>query len=153
MPLDEIENIVDKVVAPDRIIRWIVRIVLLIVLCSVGAVVLKLALHSVDKVERATIDRDWFVQQKEAIDAARLEEKAAREALSRHKAEVKARSGVFSFSHKDDRLRTDALNNSVLAVQKKQLALTRDYNTRAGQVVDVTYLQGLPKRISLGGGG
>ena len=149
MPLDEFERAVDQVASPERFTRWIVRIVLLTVLIGVGIVVVKIAFHTLNKVENATTDRAWFVQQHEAIRAAKLEEEAAEAALDRHQADVAARSGTFSFSHSDDREATQTLNQQILDARKRWLSLVRDYNSRAGDVVDSAYLEGLPRHIDL----
>lgn len=148
MAIDDIEDAVDKVVAPDRIVRWIVRIVLLIVLVSVGVTVTKLALHMSNKVVQATTDNGWFSQQFEAIEAAKLEEQAAREALDRHLKDVSARSGPLTFSRSDDRTTTQNLNQQILDAQRRRLELIRDYNSRASQVTDPAILSDLPHHIS-----
>lgn len=150
MPTDEIEDAVDKVVAPDRIMRWIVRIVLLIVLISVAITVTKLALHTTTRIDNAvTTDRAWFVAQHEAIEAAKLEEKAAREALERHQADVAARSGPLTFSRSDDRSAAQHLNQQILDAQRRRLDLIKEYNSRAAQNIDPAFLNGLPSHIAL----
>lgn len=149
MPLDDIEKAVDEVASPERLTRWIVRIVLLFVLVGVGISVAKLCFHFVGKVDAVTTDRAWFASQQEAIQAAKLEEQAAREALERHNAEVKERSGFLSISHKDDRDKADAFNRTILSAQTRRLSLIKDYNARAAEVSDPAFLEGLPKRIEL----
>lgn len=150
MPLDEIEDTVDKVVAPDRIMRWIVRIVLLIVLISVAITVTKLALHTTDKIDRAvTTDATWFTQQYEQIEATKLEERAAREAFDRHQADVTARSGPLTLSRADDRATTHNLNQQILDAQRRRLALIQEYNSRVTTVPDQSVLGQLPRHIPL----
>jgi hypothetical protein len=147
MPLDDIEKAVDEVASPERFTKWIVRIVLLSVLIGTGIAVAKVAWHMVHKVETATTDRTWFVNQKESIDSAAREEQAAREALQRHQADVESRSGLLSWSHSDDRATTQRLNQQILDAERRRLNLVSDYNTRAGEVADPSYLEGLPKHI------
>jgi hypothetical protein len=147
MPLDKVEKVVDKVASPERITRWIVRIVLLVVLVSVGITVVKIALHMNTKVNQVTTDRDWFVTQREAIDAAEMEERVAREAYVRHRDEVEARSGLLSISRKEDRVEHNRLTEAILALQMGRIDLIEDYNARAGHVTDENILTGLPKHI------
>jgi len=56
---------------------------------------------------------------------------------------------MFSISHSDDREATQTLNQQILDAQKRRLALVREYNSRAGQVTDTAYLDGLPRYIDL----
>lgn len=150
MPTDEIEDAVDKVVAPDRIMRWIVRIVLLVVLISVAVTVTKLALHTTNKIDEAvTTDATWFSTQFEAIEAAKLEERAAREALERHQADVAARSGPLTFSRADDRVTTQNLNQQILEIQRRRLELIKAYNARVQGSTDQAMLGQLPRHIPL----
>jgi hypothetical protein len=149
MPLDEIEDAVDKVASPDRLMRWIVRIVLMFVLLGVAVSVAKLCFHWIGKVDQVTTDRGWFVTQHEAIEAAALEEQAAREALDRHTKDVEARSGPLTFSRADDRAMTQRLNQQILDAGRRRLDLARAYNARAAEVSDPVFLQGLPKHVDL----
>lgn len=150
MPLDEIEETVDKVVAPERIMRWIVRIVLLIVLISVAVTVTKLALHTTNKIDQAvTTDASWFSTQFESIEASRLEERAAREALDRHMADVAARSGPLTMSRADDRNMTQSLNQQILNAQRRRLELIQAYNARVASLTDQALIGQLPKHIPL----
>lgn len=149
MPIDEIEDAVDRVVSPERITRWIVRILLLFVLIGVAISAGKLSLHWMRKVDTVTTDRDWFVRQQASIESSRLEERAAREALDRHLADVQARSGAFSISHSDDRVATQRLNQQILDAQRRRLLLVQEYNARAGQAVDPSVLAGLPTSIEI----
>lgn len=149
MPLDEIEDAVDKVASPDRLMRWIVRIVLMFVLIGVAVSVAKLSFHWIGKVDQVTTDRSWFVTQHEAIEAAKLEERAAREALDRHQKDVEARSGPLTFSRADDRATTQHLNQQILDAERRRLDLIRAYNSRAAEVSDPGFLQGLPRHIDL----
>lgn len=151
MPLDELEEVIDKVVSPERITRWIVRIVLLIVLISVGVTVTKIALHMNSKVNQVTTDRDWFVDQAYAIAGAGVLERLAKEALERHLKEVDDRSGLLSISRKEDRVESRRLSHEILDAQRSRVGLVSEYNSRAGHVTDVTVLDGLPKRVSLSG--
>jgi len=122
--------------------------VLLIVLIGVAVTVTKLAFHMNRKVEQATTDHDWFLEQHEKIKATKLERESAKAALKRHQEEVDKRSGLFSISRSSDREKAAKLNQQILDAQKKRLKLTREYNTRAGQV-DPKELSGLPKHIDL----
>jgi multidrug efflux pump subunit AcrB len=150
MPLDDIENAVDKVASPERVTKWIVRIVLLFVLVGTAFTVGRLCFHWLDKVDAATIDRSWFTTQYESIQATELEIKAAHDALARHEAEVASRSGTFSISRSEDRVESRRLNQVILDVQRKRLGLVRDYNARAAEVSDQGFLAGLPGHIDLG---
>ena len=134
--LDSFENTVDQVLSPDRIMRWIVRIVLLIVLIGVAVVVTKLAFHMTAKVETVTTDRDWFSTQLQVIEAAGAKERAAREALERHQADVKSRSGMFTLTKQSDLDETNRLNNEILSAQKERASLVADYNARLQKVTD-----------------
>ena len=147
--LDNFEDAVDTVIAPDRMMRWIVRVVLLIVLIAVGVTVGKIVIHMTKKVDQVTTDRDWFVAKQEEITSAELEEQAARDALTRHLDEVKERSGMFSFSRSGDRTETQRLNHNILAAQMRRLAVVREYNSRAGQITDKNILTGLPAHVDL----
>jgi hypothetical protein len=149
VPLDEIEDAVDKVASPERLTKWIVRIVLLFVLVGVAVSVAKLCFHWIGKVDQVTTDRSWFATQNEAIEASKLEEQAAREALDRHTKDVEARSGPLTFSRADDRAMTQRLSQQILDVQKRRLDLVRAYNAKAAEVSDPGFLQGLPKHIDL----
>jgi hypothetical protein len=149
MSLDEIEDTVDKVASPERLTKWIIRIVLLFVLVGVGVSVAKLCFHFLRKVDQVTTDRSWFVAQNESIEATRLEERAAREALDRHLADVQARSGPLTFSRADDRTATQRLNQQILDAERRRLDLIRSYNAQAAVVSDPAFLQGLPRHIDL----
>jgi len=149
MPLDEIEKTVDKVASPERITRWIVRIVLLIVLISVGVTVTKLALHMNSKVDAVTIDRDWFLEQREVIAGSDVEVRLAQDALARHQAEVAERSGLLSISREEDRVESRRLNQAILDAQKRRIALVEDYNSRASRLADNSIISGLPIHIDL----
>lgn len=150
--LDNFENAVDEVVAPARLMRWTVRIVLLVVLIAVGATVGKIALHMTHKVDQVTTNnRDWFVEKHAAIEASEFEEVAARQALNRHIEDVRERtSSIFSIGRKADRDETIRLNHSILEIQTKRVALIQEYNTRAAQVTDPDVLVNLPREIMLG---
>ena len=149
MPLDEFEKAVDKVASPERITRWIVRIVLMIVLVSVAVTVTKIALHMNSKVNQVTTDRDWFLEQREAIAGAGVLERLAREALVRHQSEVDERSGLLSVSRKEDRVESRRLNQAILDAQKERLDLVKDYNSRSSHTADKSILSGLPIHIEL----
>ena len=148
MPLDEIEKVVDKVMSPERITRWIVRIVLLIVLISVGVTVTKIALHMNTKVDLVTTDRAWFKSRIEEIAGSRIGETLAQQALARHQEEVAKRSGLLSVSRKEDRMESRRLNQQIFEEQKDRVLLVKEYNSRASQVTD-DRLAGLPKHLSL----
>lgn len=134
--LDNIEGAVDEVLNPNRIMRWIVRIVLLIILISVGVVVTKLALHMTAKVETVTTDREWYLSQQEAIEAASIQVEAAKEALVRHQQEVEGRSGTFSMSHQSDRDESANLNHEILTAENKRVALIREFNSALRRATD-----------------
>lgn len=153
--LKSFENAVDTVLAPDRAVRWMVRIIVAIVIFGAGAVVLRIAWHMVGKVDQAVVEMETqeevsalthnsFVIKKDAIDACGLEIKAAREALARHLIDVDSRF----ISRESDRIETSRLNSAITSAQQTRLDLIRDYNERATRVA-VTMLGDLPKHIDV----
>jgi hypothetical protein len=157
--LDKLEEQVDKVLSPERAMRWMVRIVVLAVILAVVFVLGKVAFHMIGKVdkaveeveaqevqaaERATLKHDWFVLKKDAIDASALEIKAAHAELARHLADVKTRF----VSRESDRRGTAQLNAKIANAQVKRLDLIRDYNAKATRV-EASVLGDLPKHIAV----
>ena len=157
--LDKIEATVDQVLAPERALRWLVRIVVLMVTIGAVVVVGKALWHMNTKVdqavqeveqqethaaEQATLTHDWFVLKKDAIDACGLEIKAAREALARQTADASSRM----ISRESDRKETARLNSAVTDAQRNRLSLIRDYNEKATRV-NVVVLGDLPKHIEV----
>lgn len=147
--LDKLEEHVDKVLSPERAMRWMVRIIVLIVVLGVAAVLGRVAWHMIAKVDkavdeveqqqqdaevRATLNHNWFVLKKDAIDAATVEVRACIGALARHQDEVRSRSGTFSISRKEDREESARLNRAIVEAQRRRLALLRDYNEKAATV-------------------
>lgn len=90
------------------------------------------------------IDRAWLLSKQHEVQALDLEIKAAREALDRHKVEVKERSGFLSFSHSDDREESERLNNEILNLERRRIELVRKFNTeRSAFIGDETGLLGI----------
>ena len=157
--MDELEDTIDKVLAPERAIRWLVRIIILIVVIGASAIVLRVVWHMTMKVDKAvdeveaeaeaeTLTQSWFVLKKDAVDAATLEVKAARYALGRHQEEVATRSGAFSVSHKSDRDESARLNNAITTAQSRRLVLIREYNEKAVSAT-TQVIASLPKHIDV----
>lgn len=152
--LDRIEEMADRVLSPERGLRWGVRLLVLIVLVAAIVAMVKAALvltsRVTTKVEEAavvaTVDRPWFVAQLDAIKATDLEEAAAREALERHKKAASERL----ISRESDRHEESRLNSAIVGVQTKRLDLIRVYNKNAASVVDPKVLEGLPRHLELG---
>jgi hypothetical protein len=164
--LDKIEETVDKVLAPERAIRWGVRGVMFMVVFGALFVVGKALWHMNTKVDRAVqeveaqeaaeaeaaaqaaeaaaIDHGWFVVKKDAIDACALEVKAARDSLARHQADADKRF----VSRESDRQETARLNQAVTNAQVRRLNLIRDYNEKATRVTP-TILGDLPAHIEV----
>lgn len=94
------------------------------------------------------IDHAWFSQKGQNVRALEQEIVSAREALKRHQADVKSRSGLFSVSRKADRVESDRLNQQVLVLQRRRIAMIRDYNLKADRAEAET-LGDLPKEISM----
>jgi len=111
--------------------------------------VTKLALHMNSKVDAVTIDRDWFLEQREVIAGSDVEVRLAQDALARHQAEVAERSGLLSISREEDRVESRRLNQAILDAQKRRIALVEDYNSRASRLADNSIISGLPIHIDL----
>ena len=94
------------------------------------------------------IDHAWFSQRGQDVQALEQEIVSAREALKRHQSEVKDRSGLFSVSRKADRIESDRLNHQILVLQRRRIALIREYNLKAAKAEAET-LRELPKELSM----
>lgn len=170
--MDELEDQIDKVLAPDRAMRWMVRLIVLIVIVGAASIMLRVAWHMVGKVdqavdeveaeeveavrareareaqeaEQAALNHNWFILKKDAVDAAALEVRAAHEALARHQIEADSRI----FSRESDRLESTRLSGAITTAQRNRINLIRDYNDKATRVA-AAVLGDLPLHIEVVG--
>jgi len=163
--LDKIEETVDKVLSPERAMRWMVRIVVLVIILGVCFVLGRVAMHMLGKVdtavqevekqdqeeaaaaEAASLDYNWFVLKKDAIDAATIEVRKRMEALAGHNT-VAANRGMLAFKGKEDRREAVRLQGRIAEAQSARLTLIRNYNETAARVTPAV-LGELPKHIEV----
>jgi hypothetical protein len=162
--LDKLEETVDQVLAPERAMRWLVRIIVLMIVIGACFGVGRVVWHMIAKVDKAvdeveaeetkaaeqsTLTHDWFVLKKDAIDGATIEVRSRMEALTGHN-QVAANLGMLDFKGKEDRREAVRLQGLIADAQKTRLALIRDYNEKATRV-QVSVMGELPKHIEVTG--
>lgn len=145
--IDKIERVADKVLAPDRLVRWAVKLLLFVLVLATSLVVVRIALSVLGRMESAAnaaaLDHAWFVDKLEAIQAARQEEAIARDALERQRAEV---DKLLFGPRQADRAQTAALELAILTANRAKLHAIKEYNSSA-QLASDEVLGGLPRRV------
>ena len=167
--LDKLEAEVDKVLSPERAMRWGVRI--LVAIITLGAIygVGRVVWHMVGKVDKAvdeveqqeqdeakraaeaaevrSLNHNWFVLKNDEISAASIEVQSAVDALARHRV-LAANRGLLDFKGKEDKQEEVRLQGVVAAAQTKRLNLIRDYNAKALKV-EASMLGDLPAHFEV----
>lgn len=163
--LDRLETHIDRVLSPERAMRWMVRIVVLVIILGVCFVLGRVAWHMLGKVDKAVqavekqdfestqaaeaskLDHNWFVLRKDAIDASSIEVSTYIDDLARHY-EIVANRSMFSFKGKEDNREAVRLKQVIAAAQLRRLDLIRDYNAMAARV-PIQIIGDLPDHIDV----
>lgn len=134
----------EEALEPRRIIKIFGSIFLIAVLGIALVAGIRIANNTVNTVEATSRDHTWFISSLEQIKSLEIQITETKTALDTHKKEVETRW----VSRSDDRVETQRLTHSLLALTERRADLIRNYNS-AAEMTEASVLGDLPKKVEL----